>query len=307
MSNTIYSNTADLNGGGVYLSNSLDSTMSGNHIYWNMTGSDGAGVLVIYGDRSTLTSNQIYMNTASSNGGGGLVLRSSPTSTLTSNAIYSNTAGGYGGGIYIFDSDSTDLMGNWVYRNTVGTWHGGGINLTVSDNILLTNNMVLENRLNGTGNGAGMVINSSTVHAVHTTVARNSGGNGQGVYVWNVGSLTMTNTILVSHTIGIGTLGSSAVLTATLWGEGPWANITPTMGGYMYIYTGTINVEGDPSFVDPDSGDYHILPGSAASNQGVGTHVTRDFDGETRVGPPDLGADEYVLQAYLPLALRNFQ
>jgi uncharacterized repeat protein (TIGR01451 family) len=105
----------------------------------------------------------------------------------------------------------------------------------------------------------------------------------------------MTNTILVSHTVGIetGAMGT-AYLEATLWGDGEWANGTDTVGGS--IYTGTLNWWGDPAFVDPGSGDYHLGAGSAAFERGVSTGVPYDIDGDLRsVGlgmQPDLGADE---------------
>jgi uncharacterized repeat protein (TIGR01451 family) len=46
--------------------------------------------------------------------------------------------------------------------------------------------------------------------------------------------------------------------------------------------------------VDPDNGDYHIGPGSAAIDAGVDAGVTTDIDGQARPSGlgPDLGADE---------------
>jgi uncharacterized repeat protein (TIGR01451 family) len=51
---------------------------------------------------------------------------------------------------------------------------------------------------------------------------------------------------------------------------------------------------GDPAFVDPDNGDYHIGPGSAAIDAGLDAGVDHDIDGEPRPlgGGYDLGADE---------------
>jgi hypothetical protein len=48
--------------------------------------------------------------------------------------------------------------------------------------------------------------------------------------------------------------------------------------------------------VDPDSGDYHIGPGSAAIDAGVDAGVTTDIDGEARPfgAGYDLGADEWM-------------
>jgi len=62
--------------------------------------------------------------------------------------------------------------------------------------------------------------------------------------------------------------GNSARLEATLWGnETDWA-------GAGAVYTGTVNIRGDPAFADPDAGDYHIGPGSAAVDSGITAGVT---------------------------------
>ncbi len=106
----------------------------------------------------------------------------------------------------------------------------------------------------------------------------------------------MTDTILVSHTVGISvTAGNTATLQATLWGSGAWANGSD-WGGAGSITTGTVNVWGDPAFVNPDAGDYHILPTSAAVDAGVHAGVTTDIDGDARPygNGYDIGADECV-------------
>jgi hypothetical protein len=50
------------------------------------------------------------------------------------------------------------------------------------------------------------------------------------------------------------------------------------------VLIGTLNVLGEPRFLDPAAGDYHIEPGSAALNQGVATDVSRDLDGRDPMG-----------------------
>jgi hypothetical protein len=167
----------------------------------------------------------------------------------------------------------------------------------------LTNTVLADNQTGGV-RGALSVLGSSP-RLLHTTVARNSGGHGHGVYISNWGSdystPTLTNTILVSHTVGISvTAGNAVTLEATLWGTGTWANATD-WGGAGTIITGTVNVWGDPAFVDPDSGDYHIGSSSAARDEGVDAGVTTDIDGQTRPEGAgyDIGADEYVSLARL--------
>jgi hypothetical protein len=107
----------------------------------------------------------------------------------------------------------------------------------------------------------------------------------------------MTNTILVSHTIGISVAqGSEAILESTLWGDGSWANETDWAGDGSII-TGTRNYWLSPGFVDPSNLDYHLGPTSAAIDLGIPTSLAIDIDNQPRPNPnsmiPDLGADEY--------------
>jgi uncharacterized repeat protein (TIGR01451 family) len=107
--------------------------------------------------------------------------------------------------------------------------------------------------------------------------------------------VALTNTILVSHTVGITvTGGNTATLEATLWGTDTWANDTD-WGGAGNIFTGTVNIWGAPAFVNPNAGDYHIAAVSVARDAGVNAGVTEDFEGESRPsdGFYDIGADEY--------------
>jgi len=127
---------------------------------------------------------------------------------------------------------------------------------------------------------------------LHTTVARNIGGDGSGIHVTADSGVVVANSILVSHTIGIYVdSGTSAWLEGTLWYE----NQLNTAGA-GWISTGTVNVHGDPAFVDVDAGDYHIRTTSAARDAGVDIDVGDDMDDDPRPQGTgfDIGADEYV-------------
>ena len=202
-----------------------------------------------------------------------------------------------GGGVYVITATAT-LSGNQIFSNTADA--GGGLCLNHS-NATLINNIIADNQANTAGSG--LYIVSSFPRLLHTTVARNgsaglTAGGGSGVYVTGIGSdystVAMTNTILVSHTVGITvTDGSTATLTATLWGSGAWAN-EDDWGGDGTVITGTINLRGDPAFVEPNIGDYHVDLTSAAIDNGVDAGVGDDIDGDPRPQGHgyDLGADE---------------
>jgi hypothetical protein len=198
------------------------------------------------------------------------------------------------------------MTNNLVYNNAGDV--SGGLRFLISD-VTLINNVVADNRGSG---GAGIGISGSDVRMLHTTIAHNDGigVNVNHFGVSNYSTVAMTNTILVSHTIGVFVdAGSAVTLEATLWGDGAWTNSTDWAGGGT-IDTGTINIRDTPAFFMPDAFDYHILPDSKAVNAGVNAGVTTDIDGQVRPrdGLYDIGADElndYVF-VHLPLTVRNY-
>jgi parallel beta-helix repeat protein len=307
--NWIYSNTAD-NGGGLYFGRSASgggctgATVVGNEIYSNTATYDGGGLTLGSSSfASVLRDNDIFCNRAYDDGGG-INVMSSDGVMLIDNRFHSNMADGIGGGISIGNSDDVTLMGNEIYSNTAASLGGGGIVLWGSQDARLINTLVVDNWAVG-NNGGGIYVGNSDAHLLHTTLARNGGWNG--MCVAGTTTVYMTNTILVSHTVGVkldSSLGSVS-LEATLWGAGEWANDVDVQAATGSIATGTVNVQGDPAFVDPDGGDYHIAMGSAAVDAGVDVGVETDIDGDPRpIGRPDLGVDEWGMKTYLPLVLR---
>jgi hypothetical protein len=101
------------------------------------------------------------------------------------------------------------------------------------------------------------------------------------------------NNIIVSYTVGITNADSSH---STLSADHTLFNGNSTDYGSGVNSTG--DVHGDPAFVDPATGNYHIGPTSAARDSGVDAGVTDDLDGETRPQGSgyDIGADEYRRQ-----------
>ena len=82
-----------------------------------------------------------------------------------------------------------------------------------------------------------------------------------------------------------------------------YSNTTNYGSGMM----STNEVHGDPVFLNPSAGDYHIGPGSAALDAGPDAGLMDDIDGQPRPYGPgfDLGADEIVQEIYLPMLMRN--
>ena len=285
--NRVFSNTAR-DGGGLSLYNSA-ATLNGNTVISNTANVAGGGLFLDH-SAPTLNGNTIISNTADR--GGGLYLWYS-TATLNGNTVISNTAGSSGGGLQVWYSTAT-LNGDTVISNAAGS-SGGGLRLGDSA-ATLTNNVVVDNQANTAGSG--LHIGRSSAHLLHTTIARNSGGDGSGVYITDYSTVALTNTILVSHSVGITvTAGNTATLESTLW----HGNTTPWSGNVIRNndYTGA------PLF---DADGYHLMDGSAAVDRGVDAGVTTDIDGDSRPqgSAPDLGADERAgTGIYLPIILKN--
>ena len=105
--------------------------------------------------------------------------------------------------------------------------------------------------------------------------------------VYNV-TLNAVNTIIAGHTKGIFELfpGEGDLrVNFTLWYDNIHnADLTVIRTNDRY---------GDPAFVNPTAGDYHIGANSAARDAGPDAGVTTDIDGDVRDDLPDIGADEY--------------
>ncbi len=301
--NTVSSNHAFAIGGGLYLHVS-DAALVGNIVTANSAGGLGGGLYLVLSD-AALSGNDVSGNDAVGPGGGLYLFLSD--ASLRSNIVVANSAGSGGGGLYLSSSDAS-LSGNTISANGTSR-QGGGLYLDRSD-VTLTNNVIADNLANGAGGG--LYSYCSSPRLLYTTIARNAGGDGSGVCVAGSNStLVVTNSILVSHKVGITVrAGNTVTLEATLWGTDTWSNDTDWVGGGTII-TGTINLWSGPDFVDAGNGDYHIGPDSGALDAGVDTGVATDIDHEPRpYQTPDLGADEYwppgtLNRFYLPLVLRQ--
>lgn len=289
-------------GGGAYVV-SATVVIANSEISGNAAGYGGG--LLLNDSSFTLNGSIVYSNTADNSGG---IWSFNSNARLTNNVVSFNTAVYYGGGI-LAEFGKLTLEANKIISNVAET--GGGLAFIDSSGVM-TNSVIADNL--ATHQGGALVVDSdyesSSVYLVHCTIARNRCGfYGSGIHVDGSGgdtqnTVAMTNTILVSHTIGIlAESGTTATLEATLWGTATWANESD-WGGSGTIVTSSINIWDDPAFVNPDAGDYHISSSSAARDAGVNAGVNEDIDGDTRpVGIGyDLGADEYAPATLTPVS-----
>lgn len=314
--NCIVSNRADA-GAGLYVGNESLVAIVGNRFTNNESDAFGGGLL-LYDTRALVSGNTFtgnraqwgggiysslnHMDTRISNNvidgnqaalGAGLYAREDNVQVLD-NELSENMASDVGGGFFLYYPNGLEINGNKIQANVA--CNGGGIAVWGTE-VSLVNTIIADNQAQERGSAVWTW--SSDVSFFHTTVARNAlvDATGAGVDITG-GSAALVNTILVSHTTGIRAGDGAAVtLERTLWGEGAWANGTDWAGpGTIITGTPENNVWGDPAFVAPQMGDYHIGVDSAAVDRGVSAGVTSDIDGHPRPIPAggrvDLGADE---------------
>ena len=317
--NEVFSNTAvgPSNGGGIYLYES-PAVLRANAIFSNVAGLGGGG-LYLYRSPAGLSENVVVSNTAVSYGGG-LRLHYSDGARLTGNTIRGNR-GQFGGGLYLWYSDielsvnsfianvaseshggglylhrSSDVISRNLFISNTAALDGGGLYIRQTPDVTLTNNVVVDNQADGSGSG--LYIERSAPRLLHTTIARNQGGDGSGIYLNNPVvpawlkpiAPVMTNTILVSHGVGISvSAGSVITINGVLWDRR--TPITISRSALTTSVSVSHQLVGEPAF---SLDGYHLLPESDAIDKGVHADVDVDIDGEPRPrgSTYDLGADE---------------
>ena len=311
--NTIISNTSD-SGGGVFIWASDNIQVFANSILSNT--SPGVGGLDCHNSANvSIQGNTVSYNAGS---GGGVGISANCTGLLNGNLISENTGTGLvachilverntitansSGGVFLWNCDEITLKENIISKNTAD-W-GAGVHMGYGEYTLI-NNIITDNHADSIPSG--LLLNTTTAYLLHNTIANNRAGDGTGIWIDSNSTISLTNNIIVSQTVGIQVDGSATIESA-LWGNGIWANGTDWSG------SGTINHNndywGNPDFVDYLAGDYHIGENSDAIDAGVDAGVTTDIDFHPRPYQiPDIGADEYwppgaLKVIYLPLVIK---
>jgi hypothetical protein len=285
-------NTATGNGGGVYAVGSTVNMDRDAELFDNTAGTSGAGNGGgAYLDDSTLWSDKalIHYNTAGDYGGGVYATNNSlldmdlgghACAGPRCSRLSYNTASIYGGGVYARDYSEVDLRQIFVEDNSAE--YGGGI-YAYQGPVYLYNDLLARNDATG-GTGDGLrLFTGASLNGSHDTLAHNdAGGATTGNAIDMSGaSLTLDNSIVWGHASSI----DAAMQTVTC---------SDIEGGY----TGTDNLNVDPSFIDPSVANFHLQSLSPAIDR-CATGETRDFDDELRplthvrpATPYDMGADE---------------
>ncbi len=319
-------------GGGLHLEYTARAVISGNLVISNagsLAAKGKGGGINLNGPYDVQVSfNQVLSNAATAvdfrHGWGGGIAVQGGSAAVQGNDIEGNWATGAGNPIYGQGAGlyqwygSHDFIDNRVVNNfgnhavylgysqsrfasnqVVDNATSIGIHLFNNNagGLTLTNNIVA-----GSGDTSlsarGYVDWPLTATLLHNTLV--GSGTEYGVSVeTNYVTLFLTNNIVSGHAWGISNTYTASTVMAdhTLF----WANEQDGLRG-------TNPIEGDPDFIDPGSGNYHLGPNSAAIDAGANAGVTVDIEGDQRPRGllPDIGADEaWWKQFFLPLIFRK--
>ncbi|MHC4098260.1 MAG: right-handed parallel beta-helix repeat-containing protein, partial [Planctomycetota bacterium] len=264
----------------------------------------GGSGMVNVNSSPTLTNCTITGNFSQDNGAMNNHVGSSPTLT---NCIFSGNSTQRGGGA-MKNWESSPTLKNCMFIGNSAGFGGGGINNVGSNSRpTLTNCTFIGNSADS---GGGIDNRSSSPKITNCTFSGNSARVGGGMYN-NKNNATLTNCTFSNNNAsnrGGGILNNESSTTITnciIWGNSPHeiyiSGADTTVVSYSDVrggWPGVGNINANPLFVDPFTGDYHLLPDSpcidAGYNPAVPPSVVTDLDGNPRIaaGTVDMGAYE---------------
>jgi hypothetical protein len=288
----------------------------------NGSAPDGGGLYL--SNSNPIISNCIIADNNATNLGGGMY--NYVSSPILNYCTFTDNSAGSGGGIFNDYYSSPIIRGSIFWENTVADFGGGMLNRndsspTVIDCLLVSNNagiggggMLNENSPwphlysctlvnNSADLGGGIYNYASAPEMVNCTFWGNL-ANGGGAIINDNSALPKVinctfygNQAIAGKAIACTSHEQSfpsmvQVSNSILFdgGDEIWFNdgstITTTYSDIQGGYLGAGNINADPMFLHPDSGDFHLRPGSpcidAGDNNSVPAGTTQDFEGDNR-------------------------
>ena len=281
---------------GFTITNGLNSV--GGGIYVN--GSDPTLVDLIVSGNSTGT-------TGGQPSGGGICLRYSSSSI--DNVIFEDNYAYYqGGGIETRYSDilltNSIFRGNYGGANSGAGWFGFSSDVTI-ENVLATDNEAHY------GYGAFGIYSNTDLYLINATLTDNESGSGDALGISSTSNATVSNCIFYNNRDHNGEITGPIRLAGTnssldiQYSDVQGGQDAIIMNDQSTVNWGAGNIDVDPLFVDPDSGDYHLSDLSPVISGGIDSlqidstwYVvpSTDIEGNPRPNPigtlPDMGAYE---------------
>ena len=257
----------------------------------------------------------------------GSAISSWESTALISDCQIENNTSQQGCAVYAWGAGAkTTLRDCSVVRNTGDTWVGG---IGLWGESILTHCIVQYNY----GPGVGGIYAKANCTLRNCLVTDNSSlGSAGGITIEPeisypiesfavIENCTIANNRTEGRTGGLDLdsgLGRAAVVNCIVWGNvGRWYDQIftggmPSAATFSFCdiqggWAGEGNIDGDPRFVDPPTGDYHLTRRSPCVNRGDPEQLDAeptDIDGDARVmnGRIDIGADELFLVNTPPTA-----
>tara|TARA_B100001167_G_scaffold96768_1_gene58896 strand:- start:269 stop:2149 length:1881 start_codon:yes stop_codon:yes gene_type:complete len=214
-----------------------DMTLTGGFANDLTSGLTGGGILAEFSN-FTLDNVTISGNMAEDYGGGIYMEESSPT--FTDLTISDNMSNDDGAGMYLKYSDPT--MTDVIISGNTSNDHAGGIQLLYS-NPTMTNVAISDNTADD--DGGGMYLRYSNPIMTNVTISGNTANDDSGCMYLNRSSPTLKNSIIWNN----------APPSITISGdETPIISYSDIEGGWE----GEGNIDTDPLFCNPGSGDYRL-------------------------------------------------
>lgn len=218
----------------VVLGENRETTIiDGNH--------SGTVITFEYDEDSTAVLNGFTITNGYGEFGGGIYCY--VASPRLENLIILGNFADYGGGIE-FESSHSHLKNVYLLENYSSS--GGGIDCWDNTNLNLENVFIAHNESDY--EGGGIRCNNSTLNLNNVTITNNTAQTGSGIYSEDNSSLSILNTILWNNNSEEIYYTSSSIDISYSDIQGSW--------------DGDGNIDADPLFCNPDSGDYALAENS---------------------------------------------
>ena len=273
----ITDNTAEKDGGGLYLWKESHAAVKNSRITDNDATGTGGGIAITPGCTFTMSGGEISGNTAgAANGGGGITQSGGDVTLLDSCSVTGNSAFS-GGGVYqttgTFTLRDSSIAGNEAAK-------GGGYYLHQLGILSLHNGSITGNHATGSGDsGGGVYITTAgsvlTMDGTSRIADNIAEGDGGGVYL-KYGRLNLVNGEITNNTAGrnggggIYHLGGNALGLDMTGGKITGNKITAGKGEELRYQAGIFNI----------SGTAEIGPGNTSMNTGRVINVSSFFTGK---------------------------